>query len=207
MTRDQFDDWLDKHVAHFPGVSTWLGKFAQPQSDAVLAVWFEHLKACELADCLEATTALFDQAGRAPHYERHPQAIRGIIREKDAARAREEPPRRFVDGEQLFECLLCHDDGWVRCWHPKTVAAAADGTLGDPFTVYTCVVPCSCQAGERFIRSGHATYLPRYNPERWALVGDGPCPLSQTRDECWALIEALREKGPAQPAEKQGAMF
>ncbi len=202
MTRDEFDDWYDKHAAHFPGLLTWMGKFSKDRQAAISGVWFEHLKACEQADCLEATTALFEQAGRAPVYERHPQAIRGIIRDKESARATEDRQPRYVDGEQVFECLLCEDGGWVRCWHPKTVAATAAGTLGEPFTVYTCAVPCNCQTGDRFARR-HG----RYSPERWALAGEGPCPLSQTRDECWALIEALREKGPAQPAEKQGVIF
>lgn len=202
MTRDEFDNWLEKHVAHFPGVGTWLGKFAEPEKEAILGVWFKHFGPCEQADCLWATTSLFSQGGRAPHYERHPQAIRAIVREKDAARARAQPTARFVDGEQIFKCVLCNDYGMLQCWHPRTVAAAADGTLGDPFTVYTCALACSCSAGDRVDKT-----MPRYTPERWAIVGD-PCgTLSQIRDECWELIERLRAKRPAQPAEKQEVVF
>ena len=202
MTRDEFDVWISAHVAHFPGVGTWLAKFGQPEKQAILGVWLKHLATCELDDCLQATYALYGQGGRAPHYERHPQAIRAIVREKDAARSREDIKPRFVDGEQVFACLLWNDDGMVQCWHPKTVAAAVDGTLGEPFTVYTCAVACSCSAGDRLART-----TPRYSPERWALVSD-PCGnLSQTQDECWELIERLRAKRPAPPAEKQGVMF
>lgn len=202
MTRDEFDDWYDQHAAHFPGLLTWMGKFSKDRQAAISGVWHKHLATCELDDCLKATESLYAQGGRAPVYERHPQAIRSIVRKLELARIGEELEPRFVEGERVFGCLLCEDDGLVRCWHPKTVAAAADGTLGEPFTMYACTVACSCAAGDRVAKS-----IPRYSPERWAILGDGPCPLSQTRDECWALIEALREKRPAQPGEKQEVMF
>jgi hypothetical protein len=164
MTRDEFDQWMEEHTAHFPGVATWLAKFGEVQERAVLRVWFQHLKASDLQDTLRATVQLFDQGGRSPVYERHPQAIRSIVREIELARTAESLKPRFIDGEQVYNCLLCEDDGRVSCWSRKSMEAAADGTLGEPFTHYSCAVACSCVAGDYHVR-----FMARYDPKRWLL--------------------------------------
>ncbi len=203
MTQDEFAVWLDNHQAHFPGVGTWLGKFAQTEKEAILGVWFKHLWTCEPADCTEATTTLYAQGGRGPVYERHPQAIRSIVRKQELARIADEIKPRYVDGEQVFGCLLCQDDGLLRCWHPKTVAAVIDGTIGDNFTLYTSAVACSCAAGDLVAKS-----IPRYTPERWAIVGlwGHASTPAQIREDCRKLIEAASQRKPT-PAETQETLF
>ena len=79
MTRTEFDEWLDHHCSHFPGVGTWLPNMGD-RKVAVLTIWFEYLLPCDFAGCCKATTALYARGDDGPVYERHPQAIRAIIR-------------------------------------------------------------------------------------------------------------------------------
>ena len=78
MTRPEFDEWLDHHVSHFPGVGTWLNNMGD-RKVAVLKVWFNHLAGSDFDACSKATTALYVLGDAAPVYERHPQAIRTIV--------------------------------------------------------------------------------------------------------------------------------
>lgn len=95
MNRNQFDDWLDHHAAHFPGVATWLEKFGEVQKAAILKVWFEHLADCELDDCCEATTKLYTLGEGAAVYERHPQAIRALIKKAEVGQISADPAARI----------------------------------------------------------------------------------------------------------------
>lgn len=106
MTRNQFDDWLEHHVAHFPGVATWLGKFGDVQKAAILKVWYEHLKGCELADCWEATVSLYTVGEGAAVYERHPQAIRAIVHNVEVADISQDPAAELREEVAEMEAEL-----------------------------------------------------------------------------------------------------
>lgn len=196
MTRNEFDDWLDNHTAHFPGVGTWLAKFGETQSAAVLRVWFGHLSHCDADDARKATTRLFDRAGRAPVYERHAQAIRAIVREIELERTAEQLRPQYIEGQQVYQCPDCRDDGRLICWDPKSMKAAAEGTLGEPFTVYKCAVACTCSAGDH-----HATYLARYDPQRWLLWPQGPVVVQRHYEQLRQFVAQIPIR------QKQEVMF
>jgi hypothetical protein len=50
--------------------------------------------------------------------------------------------------EERVYCPLCRDSGAVLVWHPKSMLAALDGTLGNAGTLYTLSIACACTAGD-----------------------------------------------------------
>ena len=186
MSPIEFDDWFDKHAAYFPGIRTWFGRQGEYSKD-VEAVWRKDLAKCQLEDCLDASQQLYGQTeSKAPFFERHAREVREIAQNLRMQRA-QPPEPRYIDGEQIFGCLQCKDDGQVICWHPKVMTAAKAGTLGEPFTVYTCAVACECTAGERYARQG----MPRYNAKQWRLV-QADLPRSQQLKDLKDFMEASR---------------
>ena len=169
MTREEFNDWFDRHAEYFPGVRTWLDKLDPRHARGVTDIWFQHIQSCDQADCLAASQRLYDAGGRAPVYERHPQAVKDLVYRIKLERVAQQVQPQFIDGEQVYQCPQCQDDGRLICWSKKSMEAAHDGTLGEPFTVYRCAVACDCQAGER-----HAKYLARFDPQKWLIWGLAP---------------------------------
>ena len=86
MTRDEFNEWYEQHASYFPGVRSWLEKLDY-HAQGVLSVWYKHLQSCDQADCLAASKRLYDAGGRAPVYERHPQAIKQLAHDILLSRA------------------------------------------------------------------------------------------------------------------------
>jgi len=90
MTRWEFDDWMDLHTSHFPGLAIWLEKMDEAQRKGVMAVWLETLSPHTRDDALKATKKLFAMNPRKLFYEHHPQVLRSIIEEIEVARRAEE---------------------------------------------------------------------------------------------------------------------
>lgn len=190
MTRDEFDLWFDEHSAYFPGIRTWLGKLDQ-HARAVTTVWFESLKRYELVDALAASQRMYDQ-GRSAVYEKHVQVIRAILREIEHERTVEAIKPRFVDGQQVYQCPRCEDDGRLIAYQQRTLKAAREGTLDEPGAVVTCAVACQCSAGDHRARD-----LARYDPRRWLLEGTYP-----TRE---AERQAITEFVASMPVKQEAA--
>ncbi len=154
MTQREFQEWLKYHRSGFTGLNNWLARLpepgyereGEPSRQDVLKRWFFALKDVVLGDAVDATDAMFN--GNLPEpkgWDRHPAAIRlHALRNRDKRSYR---PQR-VDGEETFDCPLCLDGGWVSVWHPKSMAAARQGRLGEPNSCYTIAVACQCPAGK-----------------------------------------------------------
>jgi len=185
MEKNEFDDWVDYHKHHFPGIITWLGKWSDIDSRGVLKVWADTLSEIGFDDAKKATERLFLEGAKGPIYERHPQAIVAIVSEIELQRTAAEMRSHYVDREPTYHCALCRDDGRVVVWHPKSMRAAAEGRLGQPFTVYTCAVACSCSAGER------RKHYRRYDPKRWLLAPNDSTSSYQALEELRGFVSNL----------------
>lgn len=76
--------------------------------------------------------------------------------------------RKFVNGEEVFDCPLCEDAGTVAVWHPDTMRAIRNGKDAK---YETCAVACTCQSGDRWARERTLNGkrwppLPRYDEKR-----------------------------------------
>jgi len=187
MTKSEFSDWFDYHCGCFPGLRTWRGKMSAAEQKGVVDAWYRLLRPCELGDAKAATDYLFRSADGAPRvYERHPSAVREVAQAKYEQRIYAKPEVQFVDGEQVYRCIQCQDDGRVICWSQKSMAAAREGMLGEPFTVYTCAVACDCQLGEYYAR-----HLGRFDPQKWLICG--PAPHREELERLRQFVEVMEE--------------
>jgi hypothetical protein len=158
MTFDEFNEWFSYHASCFVSMQSWLDKVTKgegaPSTRDIKRRWLSVLQNIELADAKKASDKMLSGEEEEPNYRgssnfsKHPAAVRRIAQrlrgDRDPARRRE----RFVDGERVYSCLRCRDDGVVWCWHPESMRAAKKGTLGQPFTVCSCAVRCTCREGD-----------------------------------------------------------
>ncbi len=171
MTQDEFKEWLAYAKECFTGIEPWLSRIVRrgdkpPTRNGVLFKWFLAMQDVALSAAKDATAKIHRGEIEEPKcYDRLPAAIRkaaGAIAEK-----REMPWDRQhydADGNRTYLCLNCWDVGLVVCWHPVSMKAAVDGSLGQHFTLYRVAVPCTCEAG----RARAPTWKgPRFDPKAW----------------------------------------
>lgn len=164
MTQTEFQEWLKYHRSRYTGLSKFISGLpkvstseVEPTRDDVMAAWYYALKDVELEDATAATDAMHRGDYAEPKgWDRHPSAIRAIA--TNGKETRSYKPARFIDGEQTFSCPHCMDQGWITVWHPKSMNAAIVGTLGQPGTVTTCAVACTCKAGDGHARARATRY-------------------------------------------------
>lgn len=165
MTKDDFNEWLTHHKTCFTGIECWLDKVTSgdkaPTRTQILSTWATILRDVELSEAKRASIKMAAGEIEEPKgFDRHPAAIRkaaGVSRHAAVANA----PRYDLDGNQTYACLTCMDDGWVRCWHPQSMAQAK---AGKPIEPYSVAVVCTCAIGQT--KDKHRTY-PRYDAKRW----------------------------------------
>ena len=162
MDQDEFREWLRHHQSCFVGIGRWLSGFPEAGGEVnrpdVLRRWFYVLKDVELDDATAASDAMLSGDLPEPRsFDRHVTAIRGKALRRQNERQRQFRPRP-VDGQQTVKCKFCMDDGWVAVWHPLSVAAATDGTLGQLGTLSTMVVVCRCPAGRKHESCGATVF-------------------------------------------------
>jgi len=66
---------------------------------------------------------------------------------------------KYVDGQQVFDCAECEDEGVVLVWSHTAVGALRAGR--EPERWQTYVVACTCSAGDQYTRARHP--LPRFD--------------------------------------------
>lgn len=171
MTREDFRAWYAKHRAAFPGVDSWLNKFARQPVEGgalsqreILDQWFDCLKHESLDDCIAATYALNSGERDAPRaFDDHARTVRRIAFEIRNARSSEKRLQVY-GGEPSYRCLQCRDEGLVMVWHPDAMKLAAEsGEL--PRKRYEAAVRCDCEAG-----SSRNRPEPQYDANRWLLI-------------------------------------
>lgn len=186
MTDTEFDTWYDYHLGYFPGVDGWM-KTKVPNKPATFAAWRKTLARISLEDAKAATEALYHQAGETKGFGKHAAIIARLAGQIAADRAPEQPRAQYVDGEQVYRCLVCHDIGTVIVWHDYTVAIAAGKVANQKLApgtkwsnLYTMALGCCCAAGERWKHIG------RYDEKNY-LMPD----LHHTRAEQVEVLTAF----------------
>ena len=187
MNRAEFDQWWDYHSDAFGNLAEWFAKRPE-KGRRTMAQWGRTLSRVSLDDAKAATDAMHAGDLEEPRgFDRHPAAIRRAAVKMRTARARERDRRRsFVDGEEVFRCPQCQDDGRLIVWHYVAMAAAdprTSETFGDRGTVASMLVACDCDAG------GDHDYIPKYDPAKF-LIGDWGNPESEAELLRWMAQKA-----------------
>jgi hypothetical protein len=178
MTDHEFAEWFEYHSAAFTGIPEWLAK--RPSPKPTLDRWCGVLRNVNLFDAKLATDRLFAQEDQPRGFDRHPAAVAAITRKNREPEAFQ--PRRIIDGQESFRCLLCEDDGRLTCWHPEQIKHyRSTGKLSERLP-NTCSMSCTCAAGEQHHGYG------KYNPRQW-LPYLMPEPLSEN---VYRLLDFLK---------------
>lgn len=210
MTRDDFQEWYRFVSECFTGIEPWLSRIVKtgenpPTRKAILHKWFLALEEVSLEGAKAATTRIHAGEIEEPKgFDRFPAAVR---RAAGVSRHSHKYPwdevRHTSDGSQTYACLLCRDSGYVRCWHPKTVALVAwkglspHGIRYQP--LYSCAIRCTCHAGNLRPQVGEA---PRFDSKH-ALPLDGNV---SDRTEQQKLVDWLANHEPIRPANYEPAL-
>lgn len=157
MNRHEFNEWLDHHAARFLGLPVFLAKHTggdgMPTKEQVLRAWENTLSHLTLDEALRASNELYalPEANQPRGFDRHPVVVRELAMNKRRSQPDRGKRRKIVDGQEVFDCLLCRDTGMVIVVHPKTVnnIIAGDGPamIQDPqkHPFYTGAVGCDCK--------------------------------------------------------------
>ena len=174
MTADEFDTWFEEHTACFTGIHSWLAKVPEKERDTVIRMWRRALAYVDLDDAREATVKLFSgEAERPRSFDDHPSCVRRLADKRRCSRQLGRLRRRFVDGEEVFACRECLDDGRMIVWHQASMRAALAELRGEPVmdycgvpvkafgapgTIASTVVACPCEAGAPHQRAKMVAY-------------------------------------------------
>ncbi len=209
MTPGEFKTWFRYHASRFTGVAKWLGAFPktttgeQPTQSDVLGAWRDALSRTELDDARRATDLMHSGKEAEPRgFDRHPAAIRMIAMRLQAALPSPVSRPKRIDGKETFDCPQCRDDGRVSIWHHVSVAAAVESVrptpvpdgaqphpkLGEPNTVHSETVYCTCKLGDMMAPKGAI----RFDAGRH-LVAPIPCQM-ELPDEQAKVIAFVQEK-------------
>ena len=219
MIQIEFDEWLRYTQECFTGIEPWLSRITKmgenpPTRKGVLHKWFLALQDVSLSAAKDATAKIHRGEIEEPKgFDRLPAAIRKAsgVTKKHFERSWDHD-RYDADGNQTYSCLTCFDQGWVFCWHPVSMKAVTSGNLGEPFTLYSVVVFCNCEAGrdrgyrQEGSRFDSRFWLPLYRVEGGhQIVGDMSSPTEQHRLIDWMIS---RRGGSIEPvAAGQSELF
>lgn len=152
MTNNDFTSWIEYHSAAFPALGDWLRKHPE-----TLKFWAKALDGASIQDARTATDEMAAGDLEEPKgYGQHSRVIAKRARELSLARS---ASLRVVDGEPVYGCLLCLDEGYV---------AVVDPVHFRRGTFRPCYVLCTCATGERKANqrpagSGQRRETPRYD--------------------------------------------
>jgi hypothetical protein len=133
--------------------------YRQDLGDDQLHVYWDGLSDLEPA----RLAAAVDVAIRTSQWLPKVAELRRFANELPAAKA-----RKFVNGEEVYDCPLCEDSGTVAVWHPDTVRGIRNGK---DVARAVCVVACVCSEGDRWARERTLNGkrwppLPRFDDKR-----------------------------------------
>ncbi len=209
MTPTEFLIFWDDVKDSFPGIDVWIAKMSDERQAKMLLKWEGELIGVSLKGAKAGLLAMWRKEIPKPDWSQVPVDIR-LYAEK-AASGRGEfgefagPKPRYVDGEQVWECSLCLDTGWVRVVHrdtqqaflddPESFDLKANEHFGGRITMSrsrgTCVVLCTCRAGDRRVKWAHRS-------EWWknvsqARIDNSWCLASQTPEQIHAWLVKFRD--------------
>lgn len=206
MTHSEFHTWLAYHRAKFTGLGRWFATVTAdhkrnddaPSLDDVMTSWYRTLKPSSLEHAKEATDKLGDHDTEPKGWDRHPMAIAGICRKLrgEGRGSSGEKKRRYVDGEEVYECLQCKDYGYVGVWHPNAMRAARDGepvhaTIIRTMSTFEWSVRCTCKAGVCL-----PSDIPVFNPKTMLPFKGMPFDRSKEPEDLLAFVVGRGAKHP-----------
>ncbi len=215
MTPTEFAIFWKEVQLRLPGVAVWIAKQPAEATEAdgvtqadIISMWQDELATVSLRDAQWAVLGLYREEIPEPRsWSRFPVVIARHARTLASGRGETgddaEPEPRFVDGEQVYECFLCLDSGWVEVVHRDTQQAFLDdpesfalktdknGRIVMGRSRYTCVVLCTCRAGDRRVKWAHRS-------EWWknvskARIDNSWCLASQTPEQIHAWLVKFRD--------------
>lgn len=121
MTRDEFNEWLEYHLAIFPGAEKWLDCQSVSRED-ILYSWERRLRSLELVDAIAASDEMGDNAEEFARYTRIYEIHPAVVRRQGQKRYhdRQETRPTWYDGEQTVSCPHCRDSKFVSVWQWKS---------------------------------------------------------------------------------------
>lgn len=128
MLPSEFDQWFTYHMAQFTGAVAWLAKFPEvsrspgdPSQKDVTNAWRNTLRDVELRHAKEATTLLSEGKETFPErgYDCHARTVRAVALKIAGVQKAKRRHQRMIDGNELVDCPLCNDTGFVRIYHPS----------------------------------------------------------------------------------------
>jgi len=169
MDSQEFDKWITHHQEAFPSVAMFFKRIPKETRSGTLELWERTIGRLDLESAIKATDSMFAESDRT-FCENHPAQI--LLRAKRDKSPNTFQPRKIIDGQESFRCLLCEDDGRLTCWHPEQIKHyRSTGKLSERLP-NTCSMACTCAAGEQHHGYG------KYNPRQW-LPYLMPEPLSE----------------------------
>ncbi len=224
----QFREWLRYHLALFPGMKpAFLDKLPPSGSGTELekdyaeqmAVWYKQLNWYTLKE-LEAASDLLSQqeVGKKTSlgYGRHFAVVAKIAKSEVRSHGSIYPKQVYQDGEQVYQCDLCRDEGCRIVWGPVSIRYALGRgpieklKLGDDGTLYQTTVACTCSTGRGYFARQMTTFddklhLPLHRWEDGAqryVIGQMEDAAEQGRLVAWAEVR-VKESGQQQPQQQQ----
>lgn len=208
MTLSEFDQWLTYHRAKFTCLTQWFEKInkrhaqddTEPSFDDTMTSWFRTLRRYDLADATRATDMMGVDVPEPAAYDRHkhPMVISEICRKLrgSSQQVAGERKRRYIDGEEVFECLLCKDEGLVEIWTPYAMRAARDGqpvheTIMRTQSCFSWSVRCTCKAANQWPRD-----MPVFNPDTMLPYTGMPFDRSEEPADLLEFVVGRGAKSP-----------
>lgn len=165
MIQSEFYEWLNYHIAAYPGISTWQRKIeakehleGEPTLEAVMQAWFRSVYRATLEEAKQATDMLGIDEPEPQGFGSHHKVIGRICKKLRGDSGRSGNIYRgpkLVDGEEVVKCLRCQDGGIVSIWSADAMRAARDGKPIMDVLYKHCCVRCTCEAA-----IGHGYLLP-----------------------------------------------
>lgn len=151
MNRSEFNEWFAFHCSAFRSIADWFARLGEEESERTLGHWFRVLRNVGLDEARVATEQLFSGEEPEPKSrDKIPSVIWAIAKGRRVGRVTSrESPTVYVDGEPVYECPLCEDDGRI------TLRVPAE--TGEPFpkAIYDTCFACRCRHGEFWVRQGY----------------------------------------------------
>lgn len=148
MTREEFDAWFERHKEAYPGITAWIRK-----APGQMNRWFKALQEFPVHLADRATDEMFSGGIDEPQgFSKHPRAIADFCRKYTKKERSKIMPRTMViDGQPVYNCRLCLDEGLRDIYRPHTERCLLGEKVqvGNRWTSnhYTCVCACTCEVG------------------------------------------------------------
>lgn len=121
MTRIEFNEWFQAHMACFALVQVHYDKLNDDQKQAMETAWYGVLRNIEIGDAVDATNRMVADPKLQPsggakedRIPRHITKIRDIS--EDSRKRRQYGQWADESGEKAVVCLRCMDTTWIAIW-------------------------------------------------------------------------------------------